>query len=812
MSESTISRPHPRVGSVGGSATPRAAGAVRSLALLALAWCVGCGGDVESRMAEVRALQDVGQFAGSIPELREILVVAPDLPEANYRLGLALVQTGEASRAVWPLQKAMESSEYAATAGLLLASTHLSTRNFDEAVRAANRVLEEDPDRIAALRVRAMANLTGRKLEDALEDAERLKTLAPDDYAVRALYATVLGDVGRLEEAEKENAFVKELGQKQDDPNLRVRACLAPAVFAAAVLNDNEKARPLYEDCAQRNPTDVVTLQHIAGFFDKIGERDRATEMFRASAASAPENLELQTLYAQRLRAGGDIAGAEAVLKKSVESFGSAQAWNALANFYRGQRQPEQALAAIEKVVELSGGGSEAIRFTHADILLDLNRLDPAREVAAKLEQPAYASLIRGRIALLSGDPKTALAEFETGINAWPNNAPARFLAGLAARDLGDYERAVSELRESVRAGREETDAALELSRILLLQGRYREAITFTTMALAGRGRGQPEPYVVAARAMAAQKDYDRARATLETLRKVGFESLAASEQAMLERSAGGHEAAVAYVEKSGLDLTRADNLALLQQLVESLTELGRHPQAKTRIDAALAVTPDSHQLYELRGLALARAGDVAGSAEAFRKAIELEPDSAAAHLGLGTATATQGDLAQAIGLLDRSYALDPSSPQAAHSAAQLALASGDRDGAMERLRKVVQHHPDATGARNDLAFLLAEAGTELDLALSLAETARERDPSPEVLDTLGWVRLQRGEAELAVAALEQAVSERPESATIRYHLAKALSAAGNEERARRMLEAALGLGSFPEAEDARAELARLGS
>ena len=43
-----------------------------------LAWgglILGCGGDVESRMAEVRALQDVGQFTASIDELREILAL-----------------------------------------------------------------------------------------------------------------------------------------------------------------------------------------------------------------------------------------------------------------------------------------------------------------------------------------------------------------------------------------------------------------------------------------------------------------------------------------------------------------------------------------------------------------------------------------------------------------------------------------------------------------------------------------------------------------------------------------------------------------
>ena len=103
MSGSTIPRP---------PAVPaKRSGRALCLAFLLALVSVGCGGDIESRMAEVRALQNVGQFKGSIEELREILTVSPDLAEANYRLGLALVQTGESSRAVWPLQKASESSE-----------------------------------------------------------------------------------------------------------------------------------------------------------------------------------------------------------------------------------------------------------------------------------------------------------------------------------------------------------------------------------------------------------------------------------------------------------------------------------------------------------------------------------------------------------------------------------------------------------------------------------------------------------------------------------------------------------------------------
>jgi cytochrome c-type biogenesis protein CcmH/NrfG len=109
-----------------------AAACVGALALLA----VGCGGDIETRMSEVRALQDVGQFTESIEELREILAISPSLPEANYRLGVALMQTGEPSRAVWALQKASESPDYAIVAGLMLASAHLGIQNHEESSRA----------------------------------------------------------------------------------------------------------------------------------------------------------------------------------------------------------------------------------------------------------------------------------------------------------------------------------------------------------------------------------------------------------------------------------------------------------------------------------------------------------------------------------------------------------------------------------------------------------------------------------------------------------------------------------------------------
>jgi tetratricopeptide (TPR) repeat protein len=779
--------------------------------MASLLFALGCGGGVESKMAAVRSLQEQGQFDASIAELDQVLEREPAHAEANYRLGLALVQTGEPSRALWPLQKAAESSGYEISAGVLLASTYFQTQNFDEAIRAADRVLAVDPDRQAALRIRASANVSARHLEAAYADTSRLVALYPDDYGVRALNATVLADLGRLDEAEQAYALLKKMGDQSNDPDFRNRACLAPGVFANEVLQDAEKAKGFYEDCANRKPTDTVVISHLVDFFDSVGNPERGTGLWRDAVAAVPDRLDLRQGLATRLQAIDQPDEAEKVLLEAVNRFESPGAWNLLAAFYRSRREPHRALAAIQELAKATGGGDERVRFLLADALIDVGQFDQAREVANGLERADYAQLLRGRILLTQGDPAGALVEFDRGIRSWPNNASARFLAGLAARDLGDWDRAISELRESVRANNAETDAALELSRIYLERGQYQLAVQFANQALNGRGGAQqPDPYAIAARAFTALGQLDRARKSIDTLEQRGFKSAALRERMTLEARVSGSARALELAEKSHLDLADSGQIDVLQQVVELSIDAKRSAAALAQVDRALERTPKSARLFELRGAAL-QALERSGEARAaFERALELDPASARANAGLAELRAKSGDAKGAIALFDRAYQLDPLEGDYGYAAAQLVLESGDRDAAAKRLREIVRHHPDAAGARNDLAWLLAERGEELDFALELAQEAQRRDNSPTVFDTLGWVYYQRGQYAEAVTALEAALARESGSPSIRYRLGRALQQAGNPERAREMLQSAIASGSFPEVEDARRQLARL--
>jgi len=787
----------------------RAAVWVGTAAFIALA--TGCGGDVESRMQEIRALQDVGQFTESISELREVLAISPDLPEANYRLGAALVQTGDPSRAIWALKKASESQEFAVPAGLMLASAHFTVRDQEEAIRAIDRVLELDPERIAALQLRAKANLDLGRYEEALADTKRLIEIAPDDYQNRAIYATVLFEMGRGEEAEAAHYLLREIGEASNDPSLRPRSCIAPALFAKDYKKDLVEAEALYEECLEKYESDGFLVNHVMGFFDSIDKPERATELIRKASEDAPENLGLRSSLASRLNAQGDSEAAEKVLTEAAETFDSAAAWNMLATFYRRNGDSEKALAAVEKVIELTGGGGDELRFTQADVLVDLEQYERAEEIVKSLDEPIYATLIRGRIQLAHDEPAAALESFEKGIRRWPNNAGARYLAGVAAYQLGDWERAITELREAMRADKSETNAAQLLARIHFDRGDFKQAANFASAALRrSKANRRADDYVIAIRSLTKLGQFENARTSAAKLSELpGEKAAGTAELAYVVRAEQGPEAAVATIRDSGLDLSQTENRAALRAMADNLNALGRDEEALAIVDSAIARNPEDADMHAIRGTTLLRLSRNDEARQEFEKARAIDTDCTAAIAGLAVMAGNSGEFAKAVELFDLA-AENAGDEGYAYSAAQLTLQLGDKEAAMDRLRAIVRKHPGSAGARNDLAWLLAESGGNLDTALSLAQEAEALDPRADVLDTLGWVHIKRGEAAAAVSVLEKAHSETPDSASIRYHLGSALAMAGDSERAREMLQSAVEAEGFEEIDEARRELAKL--
>jgi tetratricopeptide (TPR) repeat protein len=189
-----------------------------------------------------------------------------------------------------------------------------------------------------------------------------------------------------------------------------------------------------------------------------------------------------------------------------------------------------------------------------------------------------------------------------------------------------------------------------------------------------------------------------------------------------------------------------------------------------------------------------------------FVAAQRIGPKNSQPFLGGGESALKSGDFDRALGDFKRALALAPRSLSAQMGIADAQLAKGQNALAQVSYERVLADYPNHLIAVNNLAYLYAEAGKDLDRALHMARRAAEMNRNnPEVLDTLGWVCSRTGRHEEAVAYLGQAVQLAPQKGLTRYHFGKALLGAGKREDGYATLQKALEM-SLPasQANDAR--------
>lgn len=159
----------------------------------------------------------------------------------------------------------------------------------------------------------------------------------------------------------------------------------------------------------------------------------------------------------------------------------------------------------------------------------------------------------------------------------------------------------------------------------------------------------------------------------------------------------------------------------------------------------------------------------------------------------LGEAHRRKGDIDASVALYQQAQKLQPGSLPITNALAFVLDATGQRQGAEAEYRKIVEADPKNTLAMNNLAFLLADDGTDLDLALAYALRARQLAPNEyKIADTLGWVYLKMKNTDEAIAVFRDVVEKEPASAVYRYHLALALGQKGARAEAAKELQTAL--------------------
>jgi tetratricopeptide (TPR) repeat protein len=163
----------------------------------------------------------------------------------------------------------------------------------------------------------------------------------------------------------------------------------------------------------------------------------------------------------------------------------------------------------------------------------------------------------------------------------------------------------------------------------------------------------------------------------------------------------------------------------------------------------------------------------------------------------LGEANRRKGDLNEALRLFQAAADANPKDTKALTRALlQIALlldGTGRRDEAGPVYEQILKVQPDQPVALNNLAYIVAEQGTDPGRALDLAQrAARQIKDSPEVQDTLGMAYLKKNQPDQAVAAFRAALQSQPQNAAFHYHLGLALLPIGERDAAIQEFQTAL--------------------
>ena len=187
------------------------------------------------------------------------------------------------------------------------------------------------------------------------------------------------------------------------------------------------------------------------------------------------------------------------------------------------------------------------------------------------------------------------------------------------------------------------------------------------------------------------------------------------------------------------------------------------------------ALVPESAEMHDILGSALAGRGEFGRAIAEFREALRLDPDSATAHWNLGVALASNGAPEEAVAHLRRSVQLDPSNGRAHYALASILLDARQYDDAVDELRATLRVMPDSVEVHDSLGIALASQG-KLDEAIDEFRASLRLMPnSVRAHNNLGIALASQGKLDGAIDEFQQALALQPEFAEARRNLTTAL-------------------------------------
>jgi tetratricopeptide (TPR) repeat protein len=248
-----------------------------------------------------------------------------------------------------------------------------------------------------------------------------------------------------------------------------------------------------------------------------------------------------------------------------------------------------------------------------------------------------------------------------------------------------------------------------------------------------------------------------------------------------------------------------------LGQIADFWVAKKKPDQAIARVRKHLAIHPGDANAHVVLGSLFVGQKQYDAAQPELERALQLSPNLLQAHLQLGRLLQSRGEIDAAIERFEKAAALQPKFAPLRTLIGNLYLEKGNLEQARKSYEQALAIDPNFSIAAGNLAWVFAEEDINLDVAVSLAQKAKQLLPDLDsISDTLAWVYYKKGNYNGAIPLLEECVEKAPDRASYRYHLGMVLLAGGEKGKAKQQLEAALRLRlTGADAQQARQALAQ---
>ena len=550
--------------------------------------------------------------------------------------------------------------------------------------------------------------------------------------------------------------------------------------------NDLAKAEGVLRLRVQNQPKDAMAMVNLSNFLMLTNRYDEAEGIMKQvlnDKSSFPNGHQLL----------GEFYARAKKYDKALEQFQTGAA-----------ADPKQALTYNERIVALKmamGKRPEAIQL--------------AQSLAAKNPKDATANEMYAALLLQSASPddaRKAIPELTTLIKNVPNNPILHLDLARASLVTNDGPKALSEANEALqeenksRAPRPAVllPARMIAARVYESRGQHAQALEQSDQVLKVQA-GAPEARLIRNQALIGLKELDQAQPDLEGLVKqypaMNEARLALGNLYLQQKEfakAGDQFSKVwtssppdirGYLGIQEIKIAQgksADAVKGMQELVDKNPNVGQFRLELANTQALAASQLERTDPAQTKAL-------IQNAVDNYKQVLTSKGNATEIWVRLGNLQRALGQSDAALASYEQASNTDPQNIDAVLRRAMLMDALGRKKEAGDLYNRALGIDPNNALALNNLAFMNADTGTNLDQAMTFAERAKKQAPkSPDVSDTLGYVYYRKNLNTAALEIFKQDVQDQPSNPTFHLHLAMALLKQGDKQGARSEAQKAL--------------------